>query len=276
MQRLCALLEVSTSGYSDWLQRSPSARDLRHEVLAQAVRESHAAAQRRYGSPRLHAELTARGFSCCVNTVAKIMQELGLRSRTAKKFRQTTDSNHTLPIADNLVNQEFTASGPNELWLTDITYIHTSEGWLYLAGVLDMFSRRLVGWSMSETMTSRLVVEALKAATQTRQCAEVLWVHSDRGSQYASEHYQELLTAEELVCSMSRRGNCYDNSPMESFWATLKKEVVHDTHYQTRVEARASLFEYIEVFYNRQRRHSALGYVSPAEFEERYASNKYS
>ena len=204
-----------------------------------------------------------------MNTVAKIIKGLGIQAISHRKFRvSTTDSNHDFPVAANVVDRDFTASKPNEIWLTDMTYIETREGWLYLAAVEDMYSRRVVGWSMDVTMESRLVVDALEMAVQQRYPDEGLLIHSDRGSQYASEHYQRLLAKRGITCSMSRKGNCYDNATMESFFATLKKELVHHEDYATVEEAKASVLEYIEVYYNRQPRHSSLGNVSPAEFED--------
>jgi putative transposase len=224
----------------------------------------------RYGSPRVHAELVARGTPCCVNTVARVMREAGIAAKTKRKFRQTTDSNHALPVAGNVLGRAFDPAEPNTSWVADVTYIPTREGWLYLAVVEDLFSRAVVGWSMDATMESRLVVDALEMAVADRlggSSVSGLVAHSDRGSQYASEHYRRRLSEERITCSMSRRGNCWDNAPMESFFASLKKELVHDEDYATRDEARASIFEYIEAFYNRVRRHSTLGYVAPAEYE---------
>jgi transposase InsO family protein len=233
------------------------------------MRAIHTQFKARYGSPRMHKELVARGHDCCVNTVARLMRDHGIVAKTARKFLvRTTDSNHDLPVADNLLDRQFNPSEANEVWLADITYIPTREGWLYLAAVEDLFSRRVVGWSMDDSMESRLVVDALEMAVQRRLPDEGLLAHSDRGSQYASEHYQLLLGKHGITCSMSRRADCWDNAPMESFFASLKKELVHDADFATRAEARAALFEYIEVFYNGQRRHSSLGYVSPAEYEQ--------
>jgi len=216
----------------------------------------------------MHQELLARGRAVCENTVAKLMTENGLRAATQRKFRHTTDSNHSHPVAKNILNQEFDQSRPNTAWVSDITYVPTREGWLYLVCVLDLYSRKVVGWAMSERMTSGLVISALEMALQQR-CPEAgeLLHHSDRGSQYASGAFQRLLAEQGITCSMSGTGNCYDNAAMESFFATLKKELVHQADYVTREAARRSLFEYIEVFYNRERRHSALGYQSPSEFE---------
>jgi putative transposase len=265
---MCETLEVSTAGYYAWRQRPVSPSQQRRDSLLVEIRAVHAEVKRRYGSPRIHAELVARGRPCCVNTVAKLMHDNDIRAKTARKFRHTTDSNHDLPVADNLLDRQFDPAAPNESWVADITYIATREGWLYLAAVEDLYSRMLVGWSMAEHMESRLVVDALEMAVKRRLPGEELLAHSDRGSQYASEHYQVLLAKHGIECSMSRRGDCWDNAPMESFFASLKKELVHDADFATRVEARAAIFEYIEVFYNVQRRHSSLGYVAPLEYEQ--------
>jgi len=265
---MCQALEVSPSGFYSWLLRPPSLQGQRREALADKIREIHAGAKQRYGSPRVHAALEGRDGARSVNTVAKIMRDNDIRAKTARKFRcKTTDSNHALPVADNVLGRRFDPAGPNEAWVADFTYIPTAEGWLYLAVVEDLFSRMIVGWSMDATMTSRLVVDALDMALKRRKPGEGLLAHSDRGSQYASEHYQILLGRHGIACSMSGVGQCWDNAPAESFFATLKKELVHDERYTTREEARASIFEYIEVFFNRVRRHWSLGYVSPAEYE---------
>jgi putative transposase len=265
---MCETLEVSTAGYYAWRQRPKSPSQQRRDSLVVDIRAIHTEVKARYGSPRIHAELVARGQPCCVNTVAKLMHDNDIRAKTTRKFRHTTDSNHDLPVADNLLDRQFDPTSPNESWVADITYIATREGWLYLAAVEDLYSRMVVGWSMAEHMESRLVVDALEMAVQRRLPGEELLAHSDRGSQYASEHYQLLLAKHGIECSMSRRGDCWDNAPMESFFASIKKELVHDADFATRVEARAAIFEYIEVFYNVQRRHSSLGYVSPLEYEQ--------
>jgi putative transposase len=268
--QMCRALGVSRSGYYAWRSRAPSAAEVRRAELTVEVQEIHAQAQGRYGSPRIHAELVARGTTCCVNMVARVMREAGIAAKTKRKFRQTTDSSHALPVAENLLDRQFDPEEPSASWVADITYIPTREGWLYLAVVEDLFSRMVVGWSMSETMTSRLVVDALEMALARRlkgSSPSGLLAHSDRGSQYASEHYQRRLREERITCSMSRRGDCWDNAPMESFFASLKKELVHHEDYATRAQAKASIFEYIEAFYNRVRRHSSLGYVAPAEYE---------
>jgi putative transposase len=265
---MCATLEVSTAGYYAWRQRPVSPSQQRRDSLLVEIRAVHAECKRRYGSPRIHAELVARGRSCCVNTVAKLMHDNDIRAKTARKFRHTTDSNHDLPVADNLLDRQFDPASPNESWVADITYVPTREGWLYLAAVEDLYSRMVVGWSMAEHVESRLVVDALEMAVARRLPGAELLAHSDRGSQYASEHYQDLLARHGIECSMSHRGDCWDNAPMESFFASLKKELIHDADFATRAAARAAIFEYIEVFYNVQRRHSSLGYVSPLEYEQ--------
>jgi putative transposase len=265
---LCETLQVSTAGYYAWRGRPTSAQEQRRDALVVQIRAIHAEVKARYGSPRIHAELAARGQDCCVNTVAALMRRQGIVAKTARKFRCTTDSNHGLPVAENVLDRQFNPGAANEVWVTDITYIPTRQGWLYLAAVEDLYSRRVVGWSMAEHLESRLVVDALEMAVQRRLPGAGLLAHSDRGSQYASEHYQLLLADHGISCSMSRRADCWDNAPMESFFASLKKELVHDADFATRAEARAAIFEYIEVFYNRQRRHSSLGYVSPAEYEQ--------
>src|SRR5580692_9079186 len=264
---LCETLEVSTAGYYAWRQRPTSSQEQRRTALVVEIRAIHAETKARYGSPRVHAELVARGQDCCVNTVARLMHDHDVRAKTARKFRCTTDSNHDLPVAENLLDRQFNPAAANEAWVADITYIPTREGWLYLAVVEDLYSRRVVGWSMATHLESRLVVDALALAVERRLPGEGLLAHSDRGSQYASDHYQRLLAKHGIACSMSRKADCWDNAPMESFFASLKKELVHDADFATRAEARAALVEYLEVFYNNQRRHSSLGYVSPAEYE---------
>jgi transposase InsO family protein len=265
---MCDILQVSTAGYYAWRDRPVSVGQERRDRLIAEIRVIHDTVKARYGSPRIHAELVARGSPCCVNTVAKLMQTQGIAAKTARKFRHTTDSNHDLPVAENLLDRAFDPAIANQAWVSDFTFIPTREGWLYLAAVEDLYSRRVVGWAMNERMTSRLVVDALAMAVQRRLPEEGLLAHSDRGSQYASEPYRRLLAKHGIACSMSRRANCWDNAPMESFFASLKKELVHHEDYQTREEAKASIFEYIEVFYNRQRRHSTLGFKSPAEYEQ--------
>jgi putative transposase len=256
---LCRTLAVSPAGYYAWRERPPSFQEQRRAALLGLIQGIHSQVKHRYGSRRIHAELRASHEPCSVNTVAKLMRDHDIRAKTARKFRCTTDSNHRLPVADNILDRQFDPEKPNEVWVADLTYIPTREGFYYLAVVEDLYSRRVVGWSMADTMESRLVVDALEMAVQRRLPDEGLVAHSDRGSQYASEHYQLLLRKHGIVCSMSRRANCWDNAPMESFFASLKKELVHDADFASPAAARAALFEYIEVFYNRQRRHSSLG-----------------
>jgi putative transposase len=274
---MCRVLGVSRSGFCAWRSRGASAAEVRREELTAEVKAIHEEVKARYGSPRIHAELVANGHACSANFVAKVMREAGIAAKTKRTFRQTTDSNHSMPVAENVLDREFDPEEPNTRWCADITYVPTREGWLYLAVVEDLFSRKVVGWSMDATMESRLVVDALEMALARRLPLQGsspsppgLVAHSDRGSQYASEHYQRRLAEERICCSTSRRGNCWDNAPMESFFASLKKELVHHEDYATRAEARASIFEYIEAFYNRVRRHSALGYVAPDEYERAY------
>jgi transposase InsO family protein len=264
---MCDALDVSKAGYYFWCDRPCSEQEKQRDLLTVQIEIVHAEVKARYGSPRMHAELLDRGHDCCVNTVARLMREAGIAAKTKRKFRHTTDSNHSQPVAENLLDRQFEPAAPNQKWVADMTYIATREGWLYLAVVEDLFSRMVVGWSMDATMTSRLVVDALEMAVVRRLPGSDLVAHSDRGSQYASEHYQRLLSSNGITCSMSRRGNCWDNAPMESFFASLKKELVHDEDYVTRAQAKASIFEYIESFYNRVRRHSTLDYQSPASFE---------
>jgi putative transposase len=264
---ICEVPDVSPGGYYRWRRRPPCARRERREALAAEIEAIHHEVKARYGSPRIRAELAARGKPCCVNTVAELMRERGVAAKTKRKFRCATDSNHGRPVAANILDRRFEPGGADRAWTADITSIPTGEGWLYLAAVEDLHSRRIVGRSMSERIDSRLVVDALAMAISRRLPGAGSVAHSDRGSQYASEHYQRVLAGHGITGSMSRRANCWDNAPMESFFATLKREPVHDQDYATREEARASIFEFVEVFYNRVRRHSALGYESPIEYE---------
>jgi putative transposase len=270
---MCDALEVSESGYYAWVSRSPSAVEQRRDTLLAAIRQVHADVKARYGSPRMTRALKARGHECSENTVAELMREHGIRAKAPRRFVRTTDSNHRLPVAENILARDFEPDGPNQRWGADITYIPTGEGWLYLAVVEDLFSRMIVGWSMDVTMESRLVVDALSMALARRRPGAGLLAHSDRGSQYASEHYQRVLTAEGITCSMSEVGQCWDNAPVESFFGRLKCEVEPGELFATRDQARAELFEYLEVFYNRVRLHSSLGFLSPVEFERTYNQN---
>jgi putative transposase len=267
---MCAALEVSASGYYAWAGRSASPTETWRQELVGVIEVIHAEVKQRYGSPRMTAALNALGHECSENTVAELMREHGIRAKAPRRFIRTTDSNHRLPVAENILDRDFEPEGPNESWCADITYIPTREGWLYLAVVEDLFSRMVVGWSMDQTMESRLVVDALEMALARRRPDAGLLAHSDRGSQYASEHYQRVLSEEGIVCSMSGVGQCWDNAPMESFFGRLKCEVAPGEMFATRDQARAEIFEYLEVFYNRVRLHSSLGFLSPEEFERTY------
>ena len=259
---------MSRAGFYAWRSRGPGETEVRREELTERVKEIHADVKARSGSPRVHAELGARGHECCEHTGARVMREAGIAAKTKRKFRQTTDSNHPHPVADNILDREFDPDEANASWVSDVTDIPTREGWRYWAVVVDLFSRVVVGWRMAATRTSRLVVDALERARSDRsEGSSDLVAHSDRGSQYARDHYRRRSEQERITCSMSRRGNGWDNSPRESFFASLKKELVHDEDSATREEATASTFEAIEVFDNRVRRHSTRGYVAPAESE---------
>jgi len=264
----CQVLQVSRSGYYQSLKRAPSDRQRRREELAVKIQAVHEQNRCVYGSPRVYHALLAQGESVCENTVAKVMKQRQIRARTKKKFvPRTTDSTHDQPVAKNILNRQFTALSPNQKWVVDITYIPTDEGWLYLAGIMDLCSRKIVGWSMREHMPTELVSEAMTMAILRRRPGPGLLHHSDRGVQYASQDYRHLLDLHGIEASMSGKGDCWDNACAESFWSTLKTELVNHQHYATREQARQSIFEYIEVFYNRKRLHSALGYLSPEAFE---------
>jgi putative transposase len=264
---LCRVLEVSAAGFYAWCQREPSERARQDATLRVAIRAAHAESRETYGSPRIHAQLQAEERPVGRKRVARLMREEGLCPRRKRRFRTTTNSNHGHAVAPNLLARDFTASLPNKRWVTDITYVWTREGWLYLAAILDLFSRRVVGWAADERIDQSLVSEALGQALNTRGPSLGLLHHSDRGVQYASNEYQRALREHGIVCSMSRKGNCWDNAVAESFFATIKGELIDHQDYLTRDQARASIAEYIEVFYNCRRRHSALGYLSPVDFE---------
>jgi transposase InsO family protein len=267
VELLCQHLGVSRSGFYAWSQRPESARQQADKDLAEEVAQVHRDSRGTYGSPRVHAELQARGRKVSRKRMARLMGEQRLAARRRRRFVRTTDSNHCNPVAPNVLERDFSPSQPNSTWATDITYVWTGEGWLYLAVVLDLFSRRVVGWSMREHIDTKLVLGALEMALEGRKPPQGLIHHSDRGSQYASAEYQQALASHGIHCSMSRKGNCWDNAVVESFFSTLKMELVYLTDFATRHQARSALFEYIEVFYNRKRRHSSLGYLSPWEYE---------
>ena len=264
---MCRVLEVSRTGYYDWFKRPPSKRELSNrqlDVHIQAIFMTH---KGRYGSPRITNELIDRGIPCSENRVVARMKALNLQAKAKRKFKMTTDSNHNKPIAPNRLNRDFTATKPNEKWVSDITYIWTQEGWLYLAVVMDLYSRAIIGWKLSRRMTQDLVCDALTMALWRRQFPRNVIVHSDRGSQYASDNYRRLLKKYNHLSSMSKRGDCYDNAAMESFFHTLKVELIHDEYYLTREQATQSIFEYIECYYNFTRKHSTIGYTAPMVYD---------
>jgi putative transposase len=270
---LCEALQVSRSGYYAARHRGPSARLQRQADLTARIRTIHKASRESYGAPRVHVELQAQDVPCCRNTVAKLMRRAEIVPKAIRRFRITTDSRKT-KASPNLINRNFNAEHPNALWLSDITYIPTREGWLYLAAVLDAYSRALVGWAMSRTLDTKLAMDALNMAIGRRGPPVIL--HSDQGTTYATGSYREIISRYWIRQSMSRKGDCWDNAPMESFFHTLKTELVIHCDYKTRDDARASLFDYMEVFYNRQRRHSSIGYEAPLPFEAMKSPGKVS
>lgn len=272
VQLMCRVLGVSRSGYYEWRDRPDSPRTVANRALLGEIRRLKARHHNRYGSPRMHAALRAKGFRCSRGRVERLMRSHGIRAVAGRRFRPTTtDSRHQLPVAPNLLEQNFQAAEPNRIWLGDITYIPTGEGWLYLAAVLDLATRKIVGWAMRDHMRTELALSALLMAVQRQRPEPGLICHSDRGSQYAGGIYRQHLTAIQARASMSRKGCCYDNAPMESFFHTLKVELVHQRQWATREEAKRDLFAYIETYYNRARIHSAIGYMTP-EHAERLAS----
>ena len=268
---MCRTLTVSPAGYYAWRDRPESRRSRQNRTLRSAIRELHHESRETYGSPRIWNALRKQGHGVGEHRVARLMRGAGIRANTVKKWRTTTQSSHRLPVAENTLNRQFTVEAPNRVWAGDITYVWTTEGWLYLAVILDLYSRLVIGWAMGQRLTGELAEQALLMALANRQPRAGLVHHSDRGSQYAATRYQQMLTMHGLTPSTSRRGNCWDNACVESFFGTLKRELVYHRHYATRNEATQDIFEYIEVFYNRKRRHSALGYDSPAEYEARKA-----
>lgn len=267
---LCRTLEVSPSGYYDWVKRPDSPRQKEEARLVIEIKAAHTRNRETYGPERLQTDLATRGVRVGVHRIKRIRKEQGIRCKQVKKFKVTTNSNHSLPVAENLLEQNFTAEAPNQVWVTDITYIPTAEGWLYLAGHKDLFTGEVVGYAMGERMTKNLVSQSLFRAVAAKRPTAGLIHHSDRGSQYCAHEYRKLLEQFGMTASMSRRGNCYDNAPIESFWGALKNELVHHRRYATRKEAMREITEYIEIFYNRQRRQKRLGYLSPAAYEQKY------
>lgn len=273
---MCRLLEISVSGYYAWRTRAPSPRAQRQPRLEAQVLAAHERTRETFGPERLQRELAGHGVNIGVHSIKRVRHELGLRCRQKRKFKATTNSQHKLPVAPNLLSQNFKVAAPNRVWVTDITYLATDEGWLYLAGLKDLYSGELVGYAMSERMTKNLVIQALMCAVEAKRPVAGLIHHSDRGSQYCAHEYRRLVEQFGMVASMSRKGNCYDNAPIESFWGTLKNELAYHRHYATRQQAKDEVTEYIELFYNRQRTQARLGYVSPAVFTQQFYMNQLS
>ena len=268
VEKMCQALRIVRSGYYRWRTAGPSRREQENRKLTDEIREIHEASWKIYGVPRVYRELKDRGVACSENRVCRLMKKAGIRSRVKRKYRATTDSRHSLPIAPNWLERKFEARAPNEVWSGDITYIWTWEGWLYLAVVIDLYSRKIVGWAVSPLINTRLTLEALNQAIRNRRGGAKRMFHSDRGSQYAAEDFRKVLAQSGIVQSMSRKGNCYDNAVTESFFHSLKTEWLSFLRFETRQQARSAVFEYIEMFYNSQRRHSSLGFLSPAKFEQ--------
>jgi len=267
---LCKMLKVSESGYYAWINRKPSKTEQEDARLAIEIKAVHKRTRGVCGAEKIQEELSEQGTNVGICRIKRIKRQCGLYCKQTKKYKATTDSKHTLPVADNLLNQQFKAEAPNKVWVTDITYIPTEEGWLYLAGHKDIFNGEIVGYAMGQRITKNLISESLFRAVAAKRPAKGLIHHSDRGSQYCSGNYRKLLEQFAMTASMSRKGNCYDNAPMESFWGTLKQELVHHRKYRSRQEAMREISEYIEVFYNRQRRQKRLGYLSPVAYEKKF------
>ena len=266
MTKLCEVLQVTRSGYYAWDKRPKSKREQRRERIAKLVEEEFFANHRIFGARKIAKVIRTKGEKVSRGLVADIMQEKGLVSKVVKKYKATTNSDHNLPVAENLLNREFHAVRLNEKWVSDITYVATDEGWLYVAGILDLYGHEVVGWAMGERMTKELVIDCLNQAIGRRGNPKGVLLHSDRGSQYCSKKYRKLMDKHGFICSMSRKGNCWDNAPMESFWGKLKQEWLNGKHFKTRAEAKAAIFWYIEVFYRRHRPHEANDYMTPEAF----------
>ena len=274
VEKMCRTLEVSRSGYYRWRSAPKSDHARANETLSEKIEETYDKFHGIYGSPRITRELQEAGVDCSENRVARLMKQKGIAAKTRRKFKVTIDSQHDLPVAPNLANQNFAAPAPNQLWLSDITYIWTREGWLYLAAILDVFSRQIVGWSMSHQLTKELILNALNQALSRRSIAPGLIFHSDRGSQYAAHEVQKRLKEHDIKQSMSKKGDCYDNAMMESFFSTLKRELIYSyPPFESRGEAKSSIFYYIEIFYNKIRKHSGIGYMAPEKFEKLKLTN---
>jgi transposase InsO family protein len=267
VSRICQTLDVSKSGYYSWVKCPRSKRSFEDEIILESIKSSHIASDKRYGSPRIHQDLIDEGITCSLNRVERLMNVNDIKAKTVKKFKATTNSAHSLPVADNILDRNFVVEEKDKVWVSDITYIWTSEGWLYLCIVMDLFSRMIIGWSMANHMRAELVGDAFNMACMRRNPGKGFIFHSDRGIQYASSYFKDLLKPWESIQSMSRKGDCWDNACAESFFHSLKTEEVYFNNYKTRAEAKKSIFKYIEVFYNRKRRHSFLSYKSPENFE---------
>ncbi len=271
---MCRVLEVSESGYHAWRQRPPSARTQENLRLETEIKAAHQRTRETYGPQRLQSDLADHGIPASVYRIKRIRRRLGLRCKQKRKFKATTNSSHTLPLAPNLLDRQFAVAAPDRAWVSDITYVATDEGWLYLAGIKDLFNGELVGYAMSDRMTTTLVSQALFRAVAAKRPAKGLIHHSDRGSQYCSHAYRKQLQQFGMQASMSRKGDCWDNAPMESFWGSLKNELVHHRRFTTREQATREITEYIEIFYNRIRKQARLGYLSPAAFSQQYYAKK--
>ena len=269
MKKMCRVLDVSRSGYYSWAKHHTSVRQRENERLLLYIQQAYVRGRGTYGSPRIRAELKDNGIQCGKNLIARLMKENGIKAKTKRRFKATTKSRHDLLVAENLLKRKFSSESANKVWFSDITFIWTKEGWMYLAAILDAFNRQIVGWSMSDRLNHGILADALQKALRGRKPEAGLIFHSDRGTQYASYAFRDIMDKYGFVQSMSSSGNCYDNAMMESFFHTLKTELTYFEKYRTRREARGSVFEYIEVFYNRVRRHSALNYCSPIEFDKK-------
>ncbi len=267
---MCRVLDVSESGYYAWRKRPRSPRAQKNAQLETQIKAAHERTRQTYGPERLQADLADNGIQVGIHRIRRIRKKLGLRCKQKRKFKATTDSNHALPVAPNLLDRQFAVAAPNKAWVTDITYIATDEGWLYLAGIKDLFNGELVGYAMDARMTQKLVMQALFGAVATKRPGKGLIHHSDRGSQYCAHAYQKLLREFGMQASMSRKGNCWDNAPMESCWGCLKTELIHQRRFATREQAKREITEYIEIFYNRIRKQARLGHLSPAAFCQQY------
>lgn len=274
VQKMCQVLSVSRSGYYSWLNREPSQKQLTNEELKIKIAEIYWQSRGTYGSPRIYRQLVIKGYNYNIKRIERLMKVMGLKAIQKRKFKRTTHSDHDFPLKKNLLNRNFNVTQPNKVWVSDITYVPTKEGWLYLAVVIDLYSRRVVGWSMNKRMTKQLVIKALEMAIQNRKPSKGLIFHSDRGSQYASHDFQQTLWKYVIRSSMSRKGDCWDNAVAESFFSTIKTELIFHNRYQSRKQAKKDIFEYIEIFYNRIRLHSTLDYKSPEDYENERKTSK--